>query len=52
VVLPILFRARLRRSHFRAAVNYAEPHLLAHPEDNSLGSWHEYLALPGGSKTR
>jgi hypothetical protein len=37
VVLPILLRACLRSSHLRAAINYAEPYLLDHTKDDSLG---------------
>ncbi len=35
-VMPILLRACLLSSHLRAALNYAEPYLLDHPEDDSL----------------
>jgi len=35
-VLPELLRACLKSSHLRAALNYAEPYLLEHPEDDAL----------------
>lgn len=35
-VMPMLLRACLSSSHLRAALNYAEPYLLEHPEDDRL----------------
>lgn len=36
VVMPILLKACIRSSHLRTALNHAEPHLLANPEDDEL----------------
>jgi tetratricopeptide (TPR) repeat protein len=35
-ILPILLESCLRSSHLRTALNYAEPYLLEHPEDDHL----------------
>lgn len=35
-VMPLLLEACLASSHLRAALNYAEPYLLDHPQDDAL----------------